>query len=46
MAEGVETEDQLRFLRERGCPLVQGYLFGAPMAEDAFRKLLAEQDAE
>jgi len=46
VAEGVETEDQLRFLRERGCPLVQGYLFGAPMAEDAFRKLLAEQDAE
>jgi diguanylate cyclase (GGDEF)-like protein len=45
VAEGVETEDQLRFLRERGCALLQGYLFAAPMPEDAFRKLLAERAA-
>ncbi|HUB10465.1 MAG TPA: EAL domain-containing protein [Acetobacteraceae bacterium] len=30
-AEGVETEDQLALLRQQGCPLVQGYLVGAPM---------------
>jgi EAL domain-containing protein (putative c-di-GMP-specific phosphodiesterase class I) len=43
VAEGVETEPQLRFLRERGCPLAQGFLFSEPLAEDAFCKLLAER---
>jgi diguanylate cyclase (GGDEF)-like protein/PAS domain S-box-containing protein len=30
VAEGVEKESQLAFLREVGCPLAQGYLFGPP----------------
>jgi EAL domain-containing protein (putative c-di-GMP-specific phosphodiesterase class I) len=29
-AEGVETPDQLRWLRERGCPAVQGFLLAEP----------------
>jgi EAL domain-containing protein (putative c-di-GMP-specific phosphodiesterase class I) len=29
-AEGVETEEQLRLVREAGCETVQGYLFGRP----------------
>jgi EAL domain-containing protein (putative c-di-GMP-specific phosphodiesterase class I) len=32
IAEGVETEDQLRMLTELGCPGAQGYLLGRPMA--------------
>jgi EAL domain-containing protein (putative c-di-GMP-specific phosphodiesterase class I) len=31
IAEGVENEEQRRFLHERGCDEVQGYLFARPM---------------
>lgn len=30
VAEGVEREEQARFLRERGVGLLQGYLYGHP----------------
>ncbi|MEI7841931.1 MAG: EAL domain-containing protein [Gallionellaceae bacterium] len=31
IAEGVETEDQLNFLKDNGCEHFQGYFFGKPM---------------
>ena len=29
-AEGVETEEQAKLLRDYGCPQVQGFLYGYP----------------
>ena len=40
IAEGVETEEQLRFLRDLGCDEMQGYYFSKPLAEDEFLRLL------
>jgi diguanylate cyclase (GGDEF)-like protein/PAS domain S-box-containing protein len=39
-AEGVETEEQLRFLEARGCSSVQGYLVGRPGSAEAITKVL------
>lgn len=36
VAEGVETEEALGFLKTIGCNEAQGYLFARPMAHDAF----------
>ena len=33
-AEGVETEEQAKMLREFGCPQVQGFLYGYPGPAD------------
>jgi len=39
VAEGVETEEQLAFLREHGCEMVQGFLLGRPIPADQVRGL-------
>ncbi|WP_440110090.1 EAL domain-containing protein [Acidovorax sp. BL-A-41-H1] len=38
IAEGVETEEHYRFLLAHGCKAFQGYLFGRPLALDAFER--------
>ena len=40
VAEGVETAEQLAFLRERGCDLFQGYFCSRPLPADGFAELL------
>ncbi|MES9861159.1 MAG: EAL domain-containing protein, partial [Candidatus Thiodiazotropha sp. 4PDIVS1] len=42
VAEGVETEGQLRLLREMQCEYAQGYLFSKPINEEAFTNLLQD----
>ena len=39
LAEGVETAEQARFLRSRGCSEMQGYYFFKPMPEEEYDRL-------
>ena len=40
VAEGVETEEQLKFLKSQFCDEAQGFLFGRPMPGEELGKLL------
>jgi EAL domain-containing protein (putative c-di-GMP-specific phosphodiesterase class I) len=44
IAEGVETESQFEFLKNRVCDEVQGYYFYKPMPASEFEKLLASMN--
>ncbi|GAB4211387.1 MAG: hypothetical protein Fur007_01560 [Rhodoferax sp.] len=43
VAEGVETQGQLDWLKARGCDLVQGYLLARPLEADSFEDLMARE---
>ena len=45
IAEGVETDVQLELLRAMGCDVMQGFLLGHPMTEDALIKACTEARA-
>jgi EAL domain-containing protein (putative c-di-GMP-specific phosphodiesterase class I) len=46
VAEGVETAEQLLFLRESGCHTLQGYLISKPLPVDQLEEWLAKRDSE
>ena len=43
VAEGVETEEQFDFLRERGCDVCQGFLFSRPTPPGERAEMLAKE---
>ncbi|GAA0181137.1 hypothetical protein SH2C18_37110 [Clostridium sediminicola] len=42
VAEGVETEEQVKFFKKNKCDEMQGYYFGKPMSSQDFEKLYCE----
>lgn len=42
VAEGVETEQQLKFLDDAGVTTIQGFLFSQPVPKEEFEKLLTD----
>lgn len=43
IAEGVETEEQMSFLRDHGCDEIQGYYFSKPLSADDATSMLNGQ---
>ncbi|HEY5525842.1 MAG TPA: EAL domain-containing protein, partial [Clostridium sp.] len=43
VAEGIETKEQLEFLKKNNCDYGQGYLFSKPISREEFEKLLSSK---
>ena len=46
VAEGVELEEQLNFLRQHNCEQLQGYLYSKPLPPEDFQALVFESSAQ
>ena len=42
LCEGVETREQVDFLKDAGCDVIQGYFFAKPMPESEFTEFIRE----
>ncbi len=42
VAEGVEDKDQVEFLKDQGCDMIQGYYFAKPMPKDEYVERMKE----
>ncbi|SFI03377.1 diguanylate cyclase (GGDEF) domain-containing protein [Tindallia magadiensis] len=43
ISEGIETEDQLKFIRDEQCPVGQGYYFSKPVAAEKITEILQDK---
>lgn len=43
IAEGVENDNQVYFLKSAGCDMIQGFIFGTPIPQDAFYELITKK---
>ncbi|HEY5720156.1 MAG TPA: EAL domain-containing protein, partial [Gammaproteobacteria bacterium] len=46
VAEGVETEEELAFVRELGCDYAQGYLFSKPLHPHDFETWMDDRETQ
>ena len=46
LAEGVETEEQLAFLKKETCDEIQGYLIGRPLPIEDYTALTGQPESE
>jgi len=46
VAEGVETEEQYKFLLKNNCDIFQGYYFSKPLKKEAFEMEIAEEKSD
>lgn len=44
VAEGVETLEQLNFLKEKGCKVIQGFYFSKPLPAEEFKRYVLEKN--